>query len=112
MVFLANVVFPGDAKWLVFTRLSATDRCVCGERLWAKTANSMVFAAPSALCLTIDSGFSTRVILFAVAEGGVRKKIVFQVSFFILYTSPDMSGARHAIEVDRQHLNTGCFLST
>ena len=34
------------------------------------------------------------------------------VGFFILYASPDTSGARHPIQVDRQHLKKGCCLST
>ena len=31
--------------------------------------------------------------------------VVSRVSFFMLYASPDMSGARNPIEVERQHLN-------
>ena len=57
MAFGKRRFFPGHAKWLVFTIISATGRFAHGKTLCAKTANSMVFTALSAQCLTIDSGF-------------------------------------------------------
>ena len=101
-VFRVLRFFPAYAKWLLLMGLSATDRSCVARPLWVKTANSLVFATLSAPWMLDTSWF------FCFGGRGVLGHVgmlCLGVSFFMLYASPDLSGARNPTEVERQHLN-------